>query len=224
MTLRISLIAAAACALLGLVAVAISASAADAKKPVYWFEDTSQPGGNVVPGAYSTLNRFDSGISMNYHTTGLRDGHAYTVWWVIFNNRGACTAAGGGCSNDDVERAIMGISNAPGVGVHYAAGHVIGTKWSGAFGGQLKSNDISGCVKVPPLSLVCNPLTNPTGAEVHLVLHDHGPPIPGKVNEQISTFEGGCKSFINGATGAVNIEYNLGTYACFSPQASPHVP
>ena len=31
------------------------------------------------------------------------------------------------------------------------------------------------------------------GAEVHLILRTHGLPIPGWVDEQISTFEGGCE-------------------------------
>ncbi|MGH2592273.1 MAG: hypothetical protein ACRDGG_02035, partial [Anaerolineae bacterium] len=37
-----------------------------------------------------------------------------------------------------------------------------------------------------------NGFTNPRGAEIHLVLHDHGPMIPELVANQISTLRGGC--------------------------------
>lgn len=35
-------------------------------------------------------------------------------------------------------------------------------------------------------------LTNPTQAEIHAVVRTHGPVIPGMVDEQIHTFNGGC--------------------------------
>jgi len=34
-------------------------------------------------------------------------------------------------------------------------------------------------------------------AEVHIVLRSHGPAIPGIIDEQISTFEGGCIIFFD---------------------------
>ena len=35
-------------------------------------------------------------------------------------------------------------------------------------------------------------LTDPQGAEVHLVVRSHGERITGMVNDQINTFAGGC--------------------------------
>jgi len=54
---------------------------------------------------------------------------------------------------------------------------------------------------VPRLEGEDHGLTNPQGAEVHLVLRSHGPRIPGQVAEQRTTFAGGCEFFLDpGAT------------------------
>ena len=45
---------------------------------------------------------------------------------------------------------------------------------------------------VPNDVLIGDGLTNPEGAEIHLVLRYHGPKIQGHVDEQIHTFAGGC--------------------------------
>lgn len=50
---------------------------------------------------------------------------------------------------------------------------------------------------VPELEGTDHGLTNPEGAEIHLVLRSHGPRIPGLVEEQRSTFAGGCEEFLN---------------------------
>ena len=34
----------------------------------------------------SRLLRTDDGVSVNIVTTDLRKGHAYTVWWIVFND------------------------------------------------------------------------------------------------------------------------------------------
>ena len=38
----------------------------------------------------------------------------------------------------------------------------------------------------------CNGLTNPEGAEIHLVVHDHGPLLAEKVATMIGSYRGGC--------------------------------
>src|SRR5215216_1898953 len=42
-------------------------------------------GAPAIPGAYSTLIRNDRGVTMTFHTSELKDGYAYTVWWIVFN-------------------------------------------------------------------------------------------------------------------------------------------
>jgi len=194
--------------------------------PVYWFEDTSQPPGNEVAGAKSTLIRTDHSVIGMMRTSQLRPGHAYTVWWVVFNNPNACTPAEGGCGVDDVVGVVMsgGQTNPAGIGVLYATGGLSSHDGRLNFAARLDEGDASGCVRVPPLSAACGPLRDASAAEIHMVLHDHGPPIPGKLDQQLRSFEGGCQSYIHGPSGTVIATYNLGDYACFSPQASPHKP
>jgi hypothetical protein len=215
-------------------------SVAKSTSPVVWFEDGNHDQGELVPGASSTLLRTPAGITMSFKTSQLEEGHAYTIWWVVFNDPDECM--GGGCGPDDVGAVIFGEGNPnpAGIGILYAAGHVVGDSGTATFSGHLRPGDTSGCVNEGPpqsadsvgvdLALVCMALDDPYTAEVHLVLHDHGPIVPGQVASQISTFEGGCGTFVLPANIAgtdddvVLFEYNLGTYACFSPQASVHMP
>jgi hypothetical protein len=39
-------------------------------------------------------------------------------------------------------------------------------------------------------------LTNPRGAQVALLLHSHGPSVPGSIPSQLSSFTGGCDVFL----------------------------
>ncbi|NND52038.1 MAG: hypothetical protein HKN54_06510, partial [Flavobacteriaceae bacterium] len=56
-----------------------SKSTVDIFNPVY----------GTIPGT-STLHRNAHGITVNYKTSGLIPGNAYTLWWVIWNNPGNC--------------------------------------------------------------------------------------------------------------------------------------
>lgn len=158
----------------------------------------------VVPDAWSSLVRNDGGVAMTIHTTGLPANSADTVWWVVFNQPQHCHygAFGLRCGLGD-------LFNSPAAqpSVMYATGHVLGSDGVGAFGGHLRVDETGGCVaaSIPP-HFPCNAgLTNPLGADVHLVIRTHGDPIPGLVHEQISSFDGGC---------AIN--------ACRNVQASAH--
>jgi hypothetical protein len=143
---------------------------------------------------------------------------------VVFNKPSLCTATQGGCSPDDVVAKLMTGQDPIGIGVLYAGGHVIGNNGKFSFGAHLSEGDLSGCQTSAPFVGACTALADSVTAEVHLVLHDHGPPIPGKVSSQTGTFEGGCKNYIFGPDGSELVHYGLGTYECFSPQASVHKP
>ncbi len=134
----------------------------------------------VVEGATATLVTNDNGASMTLQTSQLAPGHAYTIWWVAINNPAACATRP--CSGADV----LGNTAAVQAEVTYAAGHVVGDSGQGAFAGQLPAGD------VVPGGWFGNGFTNPRVAEIHLVLHDHGPMIPDLVANQISTLRGGC--------------------------------
>ena len=73
------------------------------------------------------------------------------------------------------------------VSVQYAAGHVVDDSGVAEFGGHLSVGDTDGVINGGP------GLLDATGANVVLVIRDHGPADPGRVNEQIHTF-GVCNS------------------------------
>jgi hypothetical protein len=66
--------------------------------------------------------------------------------------------------------------------VQYAAGHVIDEGGAAEFGGYLQEGDTEGVINHGP------GLLDAQGANVVLVVRDHGLADPGRVNEQIHTF------------------------------------
>lgn len=65
-----------------------------------------------------------------------------------------------------------------------ATGHVIGGNGKGNFSGHRNIGDTGDCMFGPGLQN--------NQQEVHVVVRTHGEAIPGLVNEQISTLNGGC--------------------------------
>ena len=154
--------------------------------------DVINPILGIVTGT-STLHRNSSGITVNYKTTGLTPGYAYTIWWVIWNNPQECSIPGE-CNDPD-----FGNAEAVGVDVLYAAGHVVGKSGVGNFSGRLNAGDDSKSINALFGLPAAGGLQsgNTYSAEVHLVLRSHGPAIPGEVNEQISGYLGGCTTFFD---------------------------
>ena len=95
---------------------------------------------NGVVAGSSTLHRNNNGITANFKATGLIPGHAYTVWWVIWNNPENC-ATPGACEDID-----FGNADEVQVEVMYATGHVVGNSGKGNFGAHLNENDDSGTI------------------------------------------------------------------------------
>ena len=117
---------------------------------------------SVVVGT-STLTRTQSGISFSLETSGLEPGHAVTVWWMVGNPDG-------------------------GVAVLYAAGHVIDDSRTAEFGGHLQVSDSDGALPMGTDTTLEDALQ----ATVTLVVRDHGPAKPGRIVEQIHTFDDFC--------------------------------
>ncbi|MDH3697658.1 MAG: hypothetical protein OER83_03675 [Flavobacteriaceae bacterium] len=132
----------------------------------------------------STLHRNANGITMNFKAEGLDKGYTYTVWWVIWNFPENCFE---GCDDPD-----FATPDAVGVDVLYAGGNVAGNAGKIAISGHLNEEDTSGSIRELFGLGVPIGLLDAESAEVHLVLRSHGPAIPGMVNEQISSYEGGC--------------------------------
>jgi hypothetical protein len=117
---------------------------------------------------------------MNLITSGLEPGATYTIWWVIFNNPEKCASSP--CAESDLSPTARG---ATGGAVGIATGQVLRANGRGNFGARLSVGDTTGFLFGPGL-------LKPWTAEIHLVVRNHGQPLPGKVDEQITTFGGGC--------------------------------
>jgi opacity protein-like surface antigen len=163
--------------LVALVLSVVAVASADQPIPsdVYWFNPFPIEG-NQVEGAQATLNSNDSGATFQFQTLGLTAGNAYTAWWIIFNYPDECT---GPCDLGDLGNPNVSAE------ITYATGHVVGGSGEGNFGDHLSAGDTPG-------GWFGNGFTNPTGAEIHVLVHDHGPIIPGLVDEMISTYRAGC--------------------------------
>jgi hypothetical protein len=120
----------------------------------------------AVSGASAHLTRGSAGISFTLHTF-LPAGDADTVWWVIFNNPSACTDSAGpglSCGLGDVDP-----SSPADVSVLNADGLVVGTDGVANFQGSLTVGGTG-----PGEVLFGSGITNPLGAEIHLLVEDHG--------------------------------------------------
>ena len=168
---------------MGLLAVPVQAAPATRDTVNMEFFAT---GALVAPGvATSTLVRNDNGVGMTIHTVGLPADTADTVWWVIFNNPGACSHGTFGlrCGLGD-----LGVS-AVKASVQFATGHLIGSDGVGDYGAYLREGDASDCASA---ALPCNGLFDARTADVHIVVRTHGAPIAGSIPDQIHSFNGGC--------------------------------
>ena len=182
--------------LLALALVASSAAQEDMQtdtSTVHLFSDASE-----IEGTWSSLTRYDNGVSMTLHTSGLTPGDVVTVWWVIFNAPENCSDGACGENDifipDDAGEVIVGENgpemnmpqiDAAQISVLGATGNLIGDSGEGHFSAWLGVGEVPGVVFGPALQ-------NPSGAEIHLVLQDHGPMQPDLFDTQITTFHGGC--------------------------------
>lgn len=150
--------------------------------------------GVVVAGASATLVRQPDGASFTFRTSGLAPGSVSTIWFVAFNNPSACLhpmmdgpVKIANCSVPDLMNAAAEPTAV------WGAGHVIGGNGKATFGGRVQVGDTSGCDSLGRLP--CNDgLTNPAGADIHLVVRTHGPMIPDLVNEQLHSFNRACEA------------------------------
>lgn len=215
MKLRLPLLLAAGLALLawGLSASQIDAGRGDAV-PVTWLEAAGHEPGAAIPGAYAVQQRGYYSITTSLHSRELAPGHQYTLWWVIFNNPGACVD---GCGSDDLTSAIETSANPAGIGVHYGGSFVVAANGRLDIGARILEFSVNGCQTVAPFAGLCNPLLDAATAEAIVFLHDHGPAVSGASFDVASAFAQGCKSYKVFDT--VVSEYNLGDFECFSAQA-----
>ena len=143
------------------------------------FTHPSQGPVQQVQGASASLVTTDEGASFVLHTSELNPGHAYTVWFLAINNPAACATTP--CTAADVLFNTAAVQ----AEITYGAGHVVGESGVGNFAGNVAVGELPG-------AWFGNGFTNPRGAEIHLVLNDHGPVIADLTANMISTYRGGC--------------------------------
>ena len=160
----------------------------------------------------SDLVRTIDDISMNIDTTDLPIG-AYTVWWVIFNNPAGCSD--GECGENDV-LPPPGTAEAE-VSALWATGGIVGPDRGGHFSARLGV----GKDAAPGQVLFGDGVTNPMGAEVHIIVRYHGPAMwddADTLKSQMYTFQGFCTP---GSSMGVGTDQTA--FACYEPQATMHM-
>ncbi|HKY61428.1 MAG TPA: hypothetical protein VJP59_10500 [Gemmatimonadota bacterium] len=139
------------------------------------------PGSNSGISGEAILTRTKDGLSVDQDVEGLISGHAYSVWWAIFDNPQGCVDA---CDPSD-----LGVRQAQGSLIN--GGGFVAAGTTQFYTSDLARHDVEGRqVWVGDLSGV----DNTYGAEVHVVLRGHGPAVmdPADQAVQTSTFNGFC--------------------------------
>lgn len=147
--------------------------------PVMWHAQQAMLGNTgQVAGASASLVRNDRGISYQLHAASLEPGNAYTLWLVVIDHPEACSATP--CAAGE----IIGSAAVDGQ-VRFAAGQVAGGSGSGTFAGAVREGPLDGWN-------ADRVFDDASGAEIHLVVNDHGPAIAEQMPGMIHTYRGGC--------------------------------
>lgn len=170
--------------LIGILLVALPAMTASAAGPPAQHTTatvTTHPSqGEVeeINGAAAKLRANDAGITATLRTHQLELGHPHTMWVVIINRPDLCETIP--CTGADIlERTDVVEAN-----IVYGGGRVVHSHTE-PFMAHVPVGEVEG-------GWFDTEFTNPRGAEVHLVLMDHGPLIPDLAREMTSTLRAGC--------------------------------
>ena len=140
----------------------------------------SQGDVKTIEGAEARLVRTSEGIFVSLDTAGLTPGYAYTLLLAVINDPGACQTSP--CKPADViGRAADTKSDIVGV----ADGAVAWEDGKARFASFQPVGELAG-------GWFGNGLQNPAGAEIHLVVHDHGPMLPDLGALMLTTYRSGC--------------------------------
>lgn len=139
----------------------------------------SQGDVRTIENSKATLLTTEQGLFANLSTQGLEPGNVYTMWVVTINEPEACDNTP--CKGSDVLEKTAETK----ADVGYGDGTIAGPDGGGRFTGFVPVGKLSN-------AWFDNGLQNPTTAEVHLVLHDHGPLIADRAHDMISTYRGAC--------------------------------
>jgi hypothetical protein len=114
------------------------------------------------------------------------------MWVVYFNDQTTCANFGSGnagCNGED-----LSLSAAKG-GVMFGDGQIAGGNGKATFVAHLNTGD-NAAIHGPPPPFGFAAYAAGENNEFHVVIRSHGPQIEGKVDLQLSTFGGGCTTFL----------------------------
>ena len=133
---------------------------------------------NPVEGSMAKLRSDDYGVTAEVVTHGLTPGHAVTFWVAYVNNPAACSATP--CTPADTTVNFEATES----NVVYSGGRVIRSHTEYFRAHIPVDTSVGGWFN--------QDLTNPRGAEVHVIINDHGPLISEMARNQTGSFRGGC--------------------------------
>lgn len=141
-----------------------------------------------IPDSSATLLTNEDGAWFTMETTELENGHVYTIWWVIMNNPEACAEER--CAGSDV------FGNPDGVAAELTLADTLlmDEEARVTLAGHLPVGE----VERPWFG---HGFTNPTGAQIWLVVNHHGPLIPDMAGNMLNTYRGGCEDESSSAGG-----------------------
>jgi len=161
-----------------------------------WFADGEPADGTSI------LTRTDTMITSTVEGANLVPGNVHTIWFVVFNNPAACS--GGECGEDDIftgpDLNVDGVIAAQ-IGIGNATGNIAKADGTAEFGAVLRSGDYAatGHQLLFPAGLDGDELLidgNTKGAEVHIIVQDHGQARGGpQLLNQLTYVETGCTPY-----------------------------
>ena len=146
-----------------------------------------------IRNAYSRIIRKERGVMGEFRSPDLNPSEVYTLWMVIFENPELCSD--GRCGSDDIvdsDGKLMvnpdGSIGTPGVNVSslWVTGTVSDRAGRASFRIRAEKNQAPGEILYGP------GLTDPIDSEIHFIARTHGERLRDCINEQLSTFTGGC--------------------------------
>ena len=167
---------------------------------------------SVVDGSTTLFVRVEGkGVTYTMNASDLKKNHAYTNWFVTFNNPENCDTA---CACGDVDFDNPDpMAKHVDIGVFWATGRVSDKHQEQAVFAANADYGVlpAGFDQVPFYPDFASPIL--AGAEVHIITRDHGKAKKGsKLEAQLSEFDGGCPK-----DGCVDVQFSINP----SPSCEP---
>ena len=168
-----------AAAFLLMTAASVSSQASVQRLPLVWHPQSGNVG-EVGEDAFAVLTRTDYGIDYQVHATNLVPGNAYTLWLAVIPNPSVCSVLP--CPPPEA------LANPESkIQVKLAGGRVAPASGVVTFSGRVAAGDVPGNGWYAGRGF-----DNVHGAEVHLVINNHGPALEAYMPGMIASYRAGC--------------------------------